>query len=77
MRYRSGEAIPYKAKAATVMSSSITKRLIITLGVRHFRGMERRKKGSLIVSLISFDLRDGDCGEEVFCRVVVNRLKIW
>lgn len=62
MRYRSGEAIPNKAKAATVMSSSRAKRLIITLGVRHLRGMERRKEGTLIVSLISFDLTDGDCG---------------
>lgn len=53
MRYRSGEAIPFKAKAATVMSSSMAKRLIIVLGVRHCRGMERRKEGILIVVLLS------------------------
>lgn len=64
MRYRSGEAIPNKAKAATVMSSSMAKRLVIIRGVRHFRGMERRKEGILIVSLLSSNPTDEDCGRK-------------
>lgn len=59
------------------MSSSMTKRLVIIRGVRHFRGMERRKEGILIVSLISFESDRWWLREEVFYRVVVNRLKIW
>lgn len=37
------------------MSSSMAKRLVIIRGVRHFRGMERRKEGILIASLLSFE----------------------
>lgn len=49
-------------------SSSIAKRLMIVRGVRHFRGIERRKEGILIVSLLSNQTDDG-VGGGVYCRV--------
>lgn len=46
------------------MNSSMAKRLTIVRGVRHFRGMERRKEGILIVSSLS--TRQKTVREEVF-----------
>lgn len=55
-------------------SSSIAKRLMIVRGVRHFRGIERRKEGILIVSLLLNQTDDGVRGG-VFCRVGGESIK--